>query len=58
MVNHATYINKRTFLPFPLHGFPTLCVVVFIVVSDLEMRGGFLDIDGIVDHHDLTTFFS
>jgi hypothetical protein len=42
----------------PVPGFPTLCVVVFIVVSDLQVRGGFVDIDGIVDHHDLTTFFS
>jgi hypothetical protein len=46
MVNHATYINKRTFLP------------VFFVVSDFEVRGRFVDIDGIVDHHGLKTFFS
>jgi hypothetical protein len=38
-------------------GFPPLCVVVFIVVSDFEVRGGFLDFDGIVDHG-LKTFFS
>jgi hypothetical protein len=58
MINHVTYINKRAFLPVPVHGFPTLCVVVFIVVSDLQVRGGFVDIDGIVDHHGLKTFFS
>jgi len=34
------------------------CVVVFIVVSDFEVRGGFVDIDGIVEHHGLKTFFS
>jgi hypothetical protein len=32
--------------------------VVFIVVSDFEETGGFVDIDGIADHHDLKTFFS
>jgi hypothetical protein len=32
--------------------------VVFILVSDFEVRGGFVDIDGIVDHHGLKTFFS
>jgi hypothetical protein len=35
-----------------------LGVLVFIVVSDFEVRGGFVDIDGIVHHHDLKTFFS
>ena len=44
--------------PEPVPGFPTLGVVVFIVVSDLQVRGGFVDIDGIVDHHGLKTFFS
>jgi hypothetical protein len=44
--------------PQPVPGFPTLCVVVFILVSDIEVRGEFLDIDEIVDHHDLATFFS
>jgi hypothetical protein len=44
--------------PEPVPGFPTLYVVVFIVVSDLEVRCGFVDIDGIVDHHGLKTFFS
>ena len=34
-----------------------LGVLVFIVVSDIEVRGGFVDIDGIVDHHDQTIFF-
>jgi hypothetical protein len=43
--------------PEPVPGFPTLGVVVFIVVSDLQVRGGFVDIDGIVDHHDQTIFF-
>jgi hypothetical protein len=38
--------------------FPTLCVVVFIIVSDFLVRGGFVDIDGTADHHDLKTFFS
>jgi hypothetical protein len=46
MIKHVTYINKRAFLP------------VFIVVSDFEIRSGFVDIDGIVDHHGLKTFFS
>jgi hypothetical protein len=32
--------------------------VVFILVSDFEVRGGVVDIDGIVDHHGLKTFFS
>ena len=36
MFNHVTYINKRTSLP------------VSIVVSGFEVRGGFVDIDGIV----------
>jgi hypothetical protein len=36
----------------------TICLVVFIVVSDFEIRSGFVDIDGIVDHHGLKTFFS
>ena len=40
-----------------ISGFPTLYVVVSIVVSDFEVRGLF-DIDGIVDHHGLETFFS
>jgi hypothetical protein len=44
--------------PEAVSGFPTLYVVVFIVVSDFEVRGGFVDIDGIVDHHGLKTFFS
>ena len=35
----------------PVSGFPTLYIVVFIVVSDFEERVGFVDIDGIVDHH-------
>jgi hypothetical protein len=26
--------------------------------SDFEVRGGFVDIDGIFDHHGLRTFFS
>jgi hypothetical protein len=32
--------------------------MVFILVSDFEVRGGVVDIDGIVDHHGLKTFFS
>jgi hypothetical protein len=32
--------------------------MVFIVVSDFDERGGFVDIDGIADHRDLKTFFS
>ena len=43
---------------YPVPAFPMLAVMVFIVVSDFEVRGGFVDIDGIVDHHDLKTFFS
>jgi hypothetical protein len=43
--------------PEPVPGFPTLHVLVFIVVSDFEVRGVFVDIDGIFDHHDLQTFF-
>ena len=42
--------------PEPVPGFPTLYVVVFIVVSDFEVRGVFY-IDGIVDHHGVKTFF-
>jgi hypothetical protein len=34
--------------PEPVPGFPTLCAVVFILVSDFEVRGGFVDIDGIL----------
>ena len=53
--NHAIYINKRTSVP----GFTTLCVVVvFIVVSDFELRSEFVDIDGIVHYRGLKTFFS
>ena len=44
--------------PETVPGFPTLCVVVFIVVSDFEARGGCVDIDGIVEYHGLKTFFS
>ena len=59
-VNHATYSNKRMLFAHsePVPGFPTVCVVVFIVISDFEVRGGFVDIDGIVDHHGFKTFFS
>ena len=38
-------------LPEPVPGISTICLVVFILVSDFEVRGGFVDIDGIVDHH-------
>jgi hypothetical protein len=60
MVNHVTYINKKNVFARPeaLPGFSTLYVVVFIVVSGFEVRGGFVDIDGIVDHPGLKTFFS
>jgi hypothetical protein len=57
-VNHSTYQQKnvlarpRQYLDFQR------CVVIFIVVSDFEVRGRFVDIDGIVDHHGLETFFS
>jgi hypothetical protein len=44
--------------PEPVPGFPTLCVVVYILVSYFGVRDGFVDIDGIVDHHGLKTFFS
>jgi hypothetical protein len=44
--------------PEPVPGFPTLYVVVFIVVSDFEVRSRFVDIDGIVHHHSLKTIFS
>jgi len=49
--------KERFCPPEPVPGFPTLCVMVFIVISDFEVRGGFVDIDGIVDHHGLKTFF-
>jgi hypothetical protein len=45
-------------LPEPVPGISTICLVVFIVVSDFEVRGGFVDINGIADHHGLKTFFS
>ena len=44
--------------PEAVHGFLTIYAVVFMVVSYLEVRGGIVDIDGIVDHHGLKTFFS
>jgi len=44
--------------PEAVHEFPTLYAVVFMVVSGFEVRGGFVDIDGIVDQHGLKTFFS
>jgi len=31
-------------------GFPTLYLLIFIVVSDFKVRGGFVDIDEIVDY--------
>ena len=43
--------TKRSARLEPEPGFPTLYVVVFIAVSDFEERDGFVDIDGIVDHH-------
>jgi hypothetical protein len=49
--------KERVYRPVPVPGFPTLCVVVFIVVSDFEETGGFVDIDGIVGHHGLLTSF-
>ena len=53
------YQQKKVFArPERVPGFPTLCVVIFIVVSDFEVRGRCFDIDGIVDHHGLETFFS
>jgi hypothetical protein len=59
MVSHSTYQQKNVFArPEPVPGFPTLYVMVFIVVSDFDERGGFVDIDGIADHRDLKTFFS
>ena len=58
MVNHSIYQQKNVFARLePVPGFPTLYVMVFIVVSDFEERGGFVDIDGIADHRDLKTFF-
>jgi hypothetical protein len=50
--------KERPARPEPVTGFPTLFVVVSIVVSDFEVRDGFVDIDGIVDQHGLKTFFS
>jgi hypothetical protein len=35
--------------PKPVPRFPTLYVLFFIVFSDFKVRGGFVDIDGIVD---------
>jgi len=35
-----------------------LGVMVFIVVSNFEVRGGLVDIDGNVDHHGINIFFS
>ena len=59
MVNHSTYQQKNVFARLgPVPGFPTLYVMVLIVVSDFEERGGFVDIDGIADHRDIKTFFS
>ena len=49
--------KDRPARPEPVTGFPTLYVVVSIVVSDFEVRGLF-DIDGIVDQRGLKTFFS
>ena len=52
MVNNATNMNKSVCAwPKPVPGFTTLYALIFIVVSDFEERGGFVDIDGIVDHH-------
>jgi hypothetical protein len=43
MVNHSIYQQKNVFpRPEPVPGFPTLYVMVFIVVSDFEERGGLL----------------
>ena len=50
--------KERFFRLKPVPGFPTLYVVVFIVVSNFEETGRFVDIDRIADHHDLKTFFS
>jgi len=59
MVNHSSYQQRYVFSRLePVPGFPTLYIMVFIVVSDFEERGGFVDIDGIADHRDLKTFFS
>ena len=53
------YQHKNVFAcPEPVPEFPTLCVVFFILVSDIEVIGGFLDIDEIVHHHGLKTVFS
>jgi hypothetical protein len=41
----------------PVPGFPTLYVVVFIVLSDFKVKGGVVDIDGIVDHHVLNFLY-
>jgi hypothetical protein len=47
----STYQQKNVLARLePVSGFPSLYVVVFIVVSDFEERVGFVDIDGIVDH--------
>ena len=52
------YQQKKVFAgPEPVPGITTLYAVVFMVVSGFEVRGGFVDIDGIVDHHGSTTFF-
>jgi hypothetical protein len=55
--NQITSIQEGAFSnvrPEPVPGFLTLYVVVFIVVSDFEVRGVFY-IDGIVDHHGAKT---
>jgi hypothetical protein len=45
MVNHTTYINKRTYLPIPSQYLDFhRCVVVFIVVSDFEVRESWLNV--------------
>jgi hypothetical protein len=57
MVCHV-YQQKNVFAhPEAVPGFPTLWVVVFIVVSDLEGRSRCVDSDGIADHHGLDVLF-
>ena len=51
------YQQEHVFaLPEAVHGFQMLYAVVFMVASGFEVRGGFVDIDGIVDQHGLKTF--
>jgi hypothetical protein len=50
---HLYKQNNVLARPEPVPGFPTLCVVFLMLVTDFEVRGDFVDIDWILDHHGL-----